>query len=98
MIGLGKADGDERVAAERLYETLREAGIEVLLDDRDAGAGEKFADAELLGCPLRLTVGRRSLEDGLAEAQGRRGALSLAGVPLGEGTADAVIALLNDLP
>ena len=98
VIGLGKADGDERVAAERLYETLREAGIEVLLDDRDAGAGEKFADAELLGCPLRLTVGRRSLEDGLAEAQGRRGALSLAGVPLGEGTADAVIALLNDLP
>ena len=42
--------------------TLTGGGVEVLYDDRDAGPGEKFADAELLGCPLRLTVGRRSLE------------------------------------
>ena len=56
-----------------LYDTLLEGGIEVLYDDRDAGPGEKFADAELLGCPLRLTVGRRSLESGEIEVQVRRG-------------------------
>ena len=44
-------------------------GIDVVYDDRSGSAGEKFADAELLGCPLRLTVGRRTLEDGLVEAQ-----------------------------
>ncbi len=47
--------------------------MEVLYDDRDLGPGEKFADAELLGCPLRLTVGRRSLESGEVEVQIRRG-------------------------
>ena len=66
---------------------LREAGLDVLYDDRDAGPGEKFADAELLGVPLRLTVGRRTLavrrgrgagaprpRDALAPARGRRDA------------------------
>ena len=55
-------------------------GIEVLYDDRDAGPGEKFADAELLGCPLRLTVGRRSLESGEIEVQRRRGRARRAGL------------------
>jgi prolyl-tRNA synthetase len=54
--------------------------VEVLYDDRDLGPGEKFADAELLGCPLRLTVGRRSLESGEVEVQLRRG--RVAGPPL----------------
>ena len=45
----------------------------MLYDDRDAGPGEKFADAELLGCPLRVTVGRRTLEAGELEVQVRRG-------------------------
>ena len=48
----------------RCTRELRDVGVDVLLDDRDAGPGEKFADAELLGCPLRLTVGRRTLESG----------------------------------
>ena len=56
-----------------LYETLRAGGWRSLYDDRDLGPGEKFADAELLGCPLRLTVGRRSLESGEIEVQVRRG-------------------------
>ena len=59
----------------------------MLYDDRDAGPGEKFADAELLGCPLRLTVGRRTLAAGEIEAQVRRGRETRA-VPL-EGAADA---------
>jgi prolyl-tRNA synthetase len=73
LVTLGKPGTPERDAAERVYETLRAGAVEVLYDDRDAGPGEKFADAELLGCPLRLTIGRRSLESGEIEVQLRRG-------------------------
>jgi prolyl-tRNA synthetase len=73
LVALGKPGSDEREAADGLYQTLLDGGVEVLYDDRDAGPGEKFADAELLGCPLRLTVGRRSLESGEVEVQIRRG-------------------------
>jgi prolyl-tRNA synthetase len=59
--------------ADRLYEQLLEAGVAVLYDDRTSSAGEKFADAELLGCPVRLTVGKRGIEAGEIEAQLRRG-------------------------
>ena len=74
VVGLGK-DGDPVAgAAERLYGELRDHGLEVLYDDRgDASAGEKFADAELLGCPLRVTVGKRGIEAGELEVQVRRG-------------------------
>jgi prolyl-tRNA synthetase len=72
LIGLGRG-GDETVAAaERLYEELEEQGAEVLYDDREAGAGEKLTDAELLGCPLRVVVGKRALAEGAVEAQERR--------------------------
>ena len=73
LVSLGAAGTPERDACDRVYEALLEGGMEVLYDDRDAGPGEKFADAELLGCPLRLTVGRRSLESGEIEVQVRRG-------------------------
>ncbi|MBA2506357.1 MAG: proline--tRNA ligase [Thermoleophilaceae bacterium] len=59
--------------ATRIYEALGAEGLDVVLDDRDASPGEKFADAELLGCPLRLTVGRKGVEAGEVEAQVRRG-------------------------
>jgi prolyl-tRNA synthetase len=72
LVGLGKEGDDEHAAAERLYEELRETGAEVVYDDRDAGPGQKLTDAELLGCPLRLTVGRRTLAEGKIEAQARR--------------------------
>jgi prolyl-tRNA synthetase len=72
LVSLAKADEPEREAADRLYEELLEAGEEVIYDDRDAGPGEKLTDAELLGCPLRLVVGRRGLADGVIEAQVRR--------------------------
>jgi prolyl-tRNA synthetase len=72
LVSLAKAGEPEREAADRLYEQLREAGIEVLYDERDAGAGEKLTDAELLGCPLRIVVGRRGLANGVVEASERR--------------------------
>jgi prolyl-tRNA synthetase len=50
---------------------LDEAGAEVLLDDRDARAGEKFADADLIGIPLRVTVGKKTLEDGAVDVRDR---------------------------
>jgi prolyl-tRNA synthetase len=73
LVGLGRAGTAERDAAEGVYASLVQAGVDVLYDDRDAGPGEKFADADLLGCPLRLTVGRKSLESGQIEVQIRRG-------------------------
>ncbi len=61
-----------REAAERLYRELLEAGIEVLLDDRDERAGVKFNDADLIGIPLRVTVGPKRLAQGQVEVRRRR--------------------------
>lgn len=82
VVGVGKPGSDEARAAEDLYAQLRTVGLDVLLDDRAAGAGEKFTDAELLGCPIRLTVGKRAIEAGAAEAMRRRGQEQLEPVPL----------------
>jgi prolyl-tRNA synthetase len=98
LVGLGRPGSPEHEAAEGVYRELRAAGIDVLYDDRTAGPGEKFADAELLGVPLRLTLGRRSLESGRIEAQARRGRQDHeGGVPL-EAAAEAVAELWRTLP
>jgi prolyl-tRNA synthetase len=96
VVGLGKPGSAERDLAERVYAELSSAGLDVLYDDRPAGPGEKFADAELLGCPLRVTVGRRTLEGGELEVQLRRGRESRS-VEL-EGAAEAVTQLWRTLP
>jgi prolyl-tRNA synthetase len=96
LVGLGKEGSDERAVAEGLYDELRAAGLDVLFDERDAGPGEKFADAELLGCPLRVTVGRRSLESGELEVQVRRGRDGRS-IPL-EDAAEAVAELWRTVP
>jgi prolyl-tRNA synthetase len=96
LVGLGREGSEERELAERLYGELREAGLEVLYDDRDAGPGEKFADAELLGVPLRLVVGRRTAASGEVEAQVRRGREERT-VPL-EGAAEAAADLWRSIP
>jgi prolyl-tRNA synthetase len=72
VVALGKPGDETAEAAERLYEELRASRLEALLDDRAAGAGEKLTDAELLGCPLRIVVGKRTLAEGQVEAQERR--------------------------
>ena len=96
LVGLGKPGTEERAFADGLYQELKATGLHVLYDERDAGPGEKFADAELLGCPLRLTVGRRTLGSGEIEVQIRRGresrAVSIASA------AQAVAELWHDLP
>jgi prolyl-tRNA synthetase len=98
IVAIGKPGTPERDAAEALYTELSEAGLKVLIDDRDAGPGEKFADAELLGVPLRLTVGKRSLESGRAEAQARRGRADHEGGVGLQGAAEAVRELWASLP
>ncbi|MEA2210750.1 MAG: prolyl-tRNA synthetase [Solirubrobacteraceae bacterium] len=96
LVVLGKPGSPERELADRLYAQLGQAGLETLYDERDAGPGEKFADAELLGCPLRLTVGRRTLAAGEIEVQVRRGRESRS-VPI-SGAGEAVAELWRGLP
>jgi prolyl-tRNA synthetase len=96
LVTLGKEGEEARTVSDRLYRDLRETGLDVIYDDRPASAGEKFADAELLGAPLRLTVGRKGIEAGEVEAQVRRGQEKRA-VPL-EGAADAAAELWRALP
>lgn len=72
LISAGVDDEQVRRVSEEMYETLISAGIEVLFDDRDTGAGEKFADADLIGIPLRVVVGKRTLAEGMIEIKERR--------------------------
>ncbi len=96
LVSLGRAGSEERSLAEELYGALSGLGLGVLYDDRDAGPGEKFADAELLGCPARVTVGRRTLAAGEVEVQVRRGRESRT-VPV-QGAASAIAELWRELP
>ncbi len=96
LVTLGKEGEPAREVADKLYEELKQAGFDVLYDDRDSSAGEKFADAELLGVPLRLTVGKKGIEAGEVEAQIRRGQEKRS-LPL-EGAAEAAAELWQGLP
>jgi prolyl-tRNA synthetase len=95
LVSLAKAGEPEREAADKLYDELGEAGIEVLYDERDAGAGQKLTDAELLGCPLRIVVGRRGLANGVVEAS-ERGSGAEHKLPVEEAAARA-LSLLQDI-
>jgi prolyl-tRNA synthetase len=60
-----------RDAAEALYQELTALGVEVLLDDREERPGVKFKDADLLGIPLRVTLGKKALDQGKVELKAR---------------------------
>ncbi len=69
LVGLNTNDAAIKEKAERLYELLTAEGIEVLYDDRDdTGPGQKFADADLLGMPIRLVVSAKTLQQGSGQA------------------------------
>lgn len=70
---LNPNDDAVREASEALYEELLALGVEVLLDDRDERPGAKFKDADLIGIPLRVTVGARGLKEGQVELKARAG-------------------------
>jgi prolyl-tRNA synthetase len=72
LIGLNLEDPLVSAEAEKVYEQLKTAGIEVLFDDRPARAGEKFSDADLIGIPARVTISKRALEQKKLEFKSRR--------------------------
>jgi prolyl-tRNA synthetase len=82
--------------AERIYRELAERGVEVVIDDREESAGVKFADADLVGYPVQVVVGKRGVEGGTADlklrATGERSQAPLAGA------AQAVVDLLDSAP
>ena len=80
-----------RETAERLYQDLGAAGYEAILDDRDDRPGVKFKDADLLGLPIRVTVGARLAKDGMVELRTRRERQDVAVPP------DGVVAAVRDL-
>ncbi len=72
LAGLNPDDAEVRRVTEGLYDQLREKGVEVFYDDRDERPGVKFKDADLIGLPVRLVVGAKSLKDGQVEVSLRR--------------------------
>ncbi len=72
LIAMNVGDRENREEAERVYGALREKGVDVFYDDRDERPGVKFKDADLLGFPLRVTVGGRSLKEGKIELSRRK--------------------------
>jgi len=81
-------------AAERLYDALRKAGVDVILDDRDERPGVKFKDADLVGFPYRATVGPKGLEDGVIELR-RRASGETRDLPLAH-AAEEIVEVVAD--
>jgi len=72
ILPINYKDQKLRDAADKLFEELRQSGVDVLLDDRDERPGVKFKDADLIGIPLRVTIGAKGLEKGSVELRRRR--------------------------
>ena len=83
LINLRGNDADCTAACDKLYDGFKAQGHDVLYDDREAGAGQKFADADLIGCPWQCTIGPRGLKSGEAEWKNRRTGETI-NLPLGE--------------
>jgi prolyl-tRNA synthetase len=90
---IGKDDEPMQVA-EKLHDELEARGVEVLLDDRNERPGVKFKDADLLGIPLRVTIGKRGLKDGKLELKARTA--DQADLIELEGAADAIARAVKD--
>src|SRR4029453_5348821 len=82
VVPVNLGDGTLRATAERLVGELEGAGVDTLLDDRDERPGVKFKDADLIGLPVRVTVGPRALARGCVEVKARASA-EVAEVPVG---------------
>jgi prolyl-tRNA synthetase len=72
VVPVNITDAATRETAEAIYDGLSKLGVEVLYDDRDERPGAKFKDADLLGVPLRVTVGEKGLKDGIVELRDRK--------------------------
>ncbi|MBU1226466.1 MAG: proline--tRNA ligase, partial [Actinobacteria bacterium] len=93
VVTVVKADDPATLAAaDEIYRGLLAAGVDVIIDDRDERPGVKFADAELIGFPYRVTVGPRGLADGEVEVMRRRGR-DKSTLPVGEAVAVVAAAI-----
>jgi prolyl-tRNA synthetase len=72
IVIVNTTDERQREAGESLYCRMKEAGIEVILDDRDERPGVKFNDADLIGIPIRITIGPKALDKGCFELKERQ--------------------------
>jgi prolyl-tRNA synthetase len=95
VVPVAVRDAGQMSAAEDLYLQLERSGYEVLLDDRDERAGVKFKDADLLGVPIRMTIGQSLSREGMVEVR-QRGNRQEARVPVGEAL-EAVRAFAREL-
>ncbi len=86
---------DEKIVsvAEQIYSGLREKNVDVLLDDRDERPGVKFKDADLIGIPLRITIGSRGIKQGTVEIRARRSG-EMVEAPI-EGAIERILEILN---
>jgi prolyl-tRNA synthetase len=73
VLELQQDDDNVIATAKKIYEDLQAAGIDVLYDDRDERAGVKFKDADLIGIPYRIAVGKKGLAEGIVELKLRKG-------------------------
>jgi prolyl-tRNA synthetase len=95
IVSVNQDDAEVVKAAEGIYKGLNEKGIEVLLDDRDERAGVKFKDADLIGIPVRITVGKKALANGNVEIKIRSEQKAQA-IPVGDAV-QKVVDLVNGL-
>lgn len=94
VVALDPREADVMSAAHKLHDELEAAGVDVLMDDRDERAGFKFKDADLIGIPVRITVGRKSLAEGVVELK-RRDAGEIMKVSPGEAATKAIEMVRN---
>jgi prolyl-tRNA synthetase len=76
LMNLSSRTVDTQAVASEIHKGLEAAGVAVLFDDRDVRAGVKFNDADLIGCPIRITVGAKHVQDGMVESKTRKGSFS----------------------
>ncbi|MEO6026672.1 MAG: proline--tRNA ligase [Candidatus Binatia bacterium] len=93
VVPVNVTDERMRTTAERLYAELTARGVEVLFDDRDERPGVKFKDADLIGCPLRITIGPRALEHDAVELK-RRTEKAATEVPIAD-VVEQVVAIVK---
>ena len=95
IVPINTKDEPQMTMAEQIYRELSAVGVEVVLDDREERSGVKFKDADLIGYPLRITVGPKALKENCVELKVRRTKESLL-LPL-DGYVDGVTRLLASL-
>jgi prolyl-tRNA synthetase len=97
VLALQPADADVARVAEQIYRELEAAGVEVLYDDRDERPGSKFKDADLLGLPHRVVVGKKGVAEGMVELKARRGGGAARSVPIADAVREVVALVRAEL-